>query len=143
MTKVRIKSKIVTFTLIVSTPANFDLKDHLTGVSINLEDDDLNFEEKSLKCLEDKDNFIVLFGYSLLGLEYCSKSIKWVSLEALTEQRGEPTPAPEIEVILNYPPNLEHKPFNNGGPKPKYPAKFKRGLQIQYDTEAEGVILGV
>ena len=53
MTKVRTKSKIFTFTLIVSTPANFDLKDHLTGVSIDLKNDDLNFEEKNLKCLEE------------------------------------------------------------------------------------------
>ena len=49
MAKVRSKSKIVKFTVIVSTQANFDLKDHLTGVYIDLEDDDLNFEEKSLK----------------------------------------------------------------------------------------------
>ena len=76
MAKVRSKSKIVEFTAIVSTPANFDLQDHLTGVSIDLEDDDMNFEEKSLKCLEVKDNFIVLFGYTALGLEYCSKNIK-------------------------------------------------------------------
>ena len=41
MAKVRSKSKIVMFTLIVSTPANFDLKDPLTGVSIDLEDDDV------------------------------------------------------------------------------------------------------
>ena len=47
-------------------------------------------------------------------------------------------PAPEIDVILNYPPNLEYKPFKKGGPKPKYPAKFKRWLQIRFDAEAEG-----
>ena len=64
----------MTFTLIVSIPAHFDLKEHLTGVFINLEDDDLLFEVKSLRCLEDNDNFIVLFGYaSALGPEYCSR----------------------------------------------------------------------
>ena len=77
MAKARSNSKIVTFTLIVSGPAKFDLKDHLTKVSIDLEDDDLLFEVKSLMCLEDKDNLIVLFGYApALGPEYCSKSIK-------------------------------------------------------------------
>ena len=101
MAKVRSKSKIVKFTVIVSTKEKFDLKDHLTGVSIDLEDDDLDFEVKSLKCLEVKDNFIVLFGYTVLGLDYCSKSIKWTLMMALTEQRGEATPAPEMEVILN------------------------------------------
>ena len=60
MAKVRSKPKIVKFMVIVSTQAKFDLKYHLTGVSIDLEDDDLNFEEKSLKCLEVKDNFIEL-----------------------------------------------------------------------------------
>ena len=94
MEKVRSKSKIVEFTVIVLTPANFDLQDHLTGVSIDLEDDDLNLEEKSLKCLEYKDNFIVLFGYSALALEYCSESIKWALQEALTEQRGGATSSP-------------------------------------------------
>ena len=64
MAKVRSKSKIVAFTVIVSTSVQFDLKDHLTGVSIDLEDDDLLFEAKSLRCLEDKDNLIVLFGYA-------------------------------------------------------------------------------
>ena len=37
-----------------------------------------------------------------LGLEYCNKSIKWALSKALIEQRGELTPAPEIEVTLNY-----------------------------------------
>ena len=93
--------------------------------------------------MEDKDNFIVLFGYaSALGPEYCSKSIKWMLSKALTEQRGEPTPAPEIEATLNCPPHSEYKPSKKGGPKPKYPAKFKRGLHIWYDTEAEGMIMG-
>ena len=62
---------------------------------------------------------------------------------ALTEQRDEPTPTPEIEVFLNYPPHAEYKPFRKGGPKPKYPAKYKRGLQVRYDAEAEDVINGV
>ena len=143
MAKVRSKSKIVAFTVIVSTPAQFDLKDHLTGVSSDLEDDNLLFEVKSLRYLEDKDNLIVLFGYaSALGLEYCSKSIKWALSKALTEQRGEPKPAPEIEVTLNYPPYSEYNPFKKGGPKPKYPAKLKWGLQIRYAAEAEGMIMG-
>ena len=120
MSKVKSKSKNVTFTLSVSTPAQFDLKEHLTGVSIDLEGDNLLFEAKSLKGLEDRDDLIVLFGYaSALEPEYCSKSTKWVLSKALTEQRGEPTPAPEIDVILNYPPNLEYKPFKKDGPKPK------------------------
>ena len=49
MAKVRSKSKIVAFTLIVSTPAHFDLKEHLISVSIDLEDDDLLFEVKILR----------------------------------------------------------------------------------------------
>ena len=70
MAKVRSKHKIVACMVIVSTPAEFDLKGHLTGVSIDLEDDNLLFEVKSLKCLEDNNGLIVLFGYvSALGLD--------------------------------------------------------------------------
>ena len=78
MAKVRNKYKIVVFTVIVSTPAEFDLKGHLTGVSNDLEDDDLLFEVKSLKCLlEDNSDLIVLFNYaSALRLDYCSKGMK-------------------------------------------------------------------
>ena len=46
-------------------------------------------------------------------------------------------------MIPNYLLNLEYKSFKKGGPKVKYPAKFKWGFQIQYGAEAEGVILGV
>ena len=60
------------------------------------------FEVKSFKCLKDNDDLIVLFAYAFaLGLGFCSKGIKWALSEALTELRGEPTPAPEIEVFLS------------------------------------------
>ena len=47
--KVRSKSKNMASTVIVSTPARFNLKEHLTGVFIDLEDDNLLFEVKSLR----------------------------------------------------------------------------------------------
>ena len=101
---------------------------------------------KNLKCLEDNDDFIVLFAHaSALGLEFCSKGIKWALSKALTDQRGErgePIPAPEIEVFLSYPPHAEYMPFMKGGLKSKYPAKFKQGLQVRYDAAAEAEIKG-
>ena len=143
MARVRSKHKMVSFTTIVLTPAKFDMKGHLTGVSIDLEDDNLLFEVKNLKCLEDNDDLIILFAYaSALGLDFCSKGVKWALSQALTELWGEPPPVPEIKVFLNYPPHAEYKLFKKGRPKSKYPAKYTRGLQVRYNAEAEEDIKG-
>ena len=46
MAKVKSKSRKINFTAIVSTPVGFNMKSHLAGVSIDLEDEDLSFEVK-------------------------------------------------------------------------------------------------
>ena len=46
MAKVKSKSRKISFTTIVSTPAGFNMEGHLAGVPIYLKDEDLSFEVK-------------------------------------------------------------------------------------------------
>lgn len=41
MSKMRSKHRLISFTTIVTSPAKFDMKGHLTEVSIDLDDEDL------------------------------------------------------------------------------------------------------
>ena len=87
MAKVRSKSKVISFTTIISTPAKFNLRGHLAGVSIDLEDDDLSFEIKGLPCLVIADDLAIMFAYgNLLGEAYCQKASREALAAATVDQ---------------------------------------------------------
>ena len=97
-------------------------------MSIYLEDEELTFEVRTLQCLEDKDDIMILFAYGAsLGEEYCERQVREALAAALTEKQGKATPAPQMKVWLNYPP-WGVQAIQKGAPKSKYPAKMKCGL---------------
>lgn len=99
MTRVCSKHKQIHFTTIVSSLADFDMKGRLAGLSIDLEDEELTFEARTLQCLEDKDDIMILFAYgAALGEKHCKQQVKEALAEALSEKEGKPTPAPQIKV---------------------------------------------
>ena len=62
--------KIIVFTVKIRCHKNLDVADELNSASIDLADNNLNFELKGINCVHDEAGLMVLMTYNTMREEY-------------------------------------------------------------------------
>ena len=125
------KFKLITFTIKLRCPKGTDVTQELNTASIDLADNDLNFELKSIKCTHDAKDLVALMTYNAMGKEYTEKILnltlnsthkKHVHSLTISVVKKERMLKEELVVktTLEYPTYGEFKQYKKGAPRPKY-----------------------
>ena len=64
------KFKIIVFAVKIRCHKDLDVADELDSASIDLADDNLNFELKGIKCAHNESDLMALMTYNAVGEEY-------------------------------------------------------------------------
>ena len=148
------KFKIVVFTVKIRCHKDLDAADELDEASIDLADDNINFEVKGIKCAHDESDLMALMTYNAMGEEFTkymlNKSLneayqEYIHLLRMNKAKEERMKKRvlTVKMSLEYPPHGKFEKYKKGQPCPKYSAKDKRAPLIQCDKNQEEVIKGL